>query len=66
MSSISKQVMLSRSQALVIALVGKQNACLWWTSSNLAFDNITPELMFKEDPDRIYNYLMQHAIGDYQ
>jgi hypothetical protein len=41
-------------------------ACKWWTSSNLAFDSITPEQMSKEDLTRVYNYLMQHTSGDYQ
>jgi len=63
---MSPSVMLGRCQVLVIALVGKQNACKWWTSSNLAFDSITPEQMSKEDLSRVYNYLMQYASGDYQ
>ncbi len=63
---MSPSVMLARCQVLVIALVGKQMACKWWTSSNLAFDSITPEQMSKEDLTRVYNYLMHHASGDYQ
>jgi hypothetical protein len=55
--------MLARCQVLVVALVGKQMACKWWTSSNLAFDSITPEQMSKEDLTRVYNYLMHHANG---
>lgn len=57
--------MLVRCQTLVVALVGKQMACKWWTSSNLAFDNTTPEQMSKKDLSKVYNYLMHNASGDY-
>ena len=57
--------MLKRCQVLVIALVGKQMACKWWTSSNLAFDSITPEQMSKQDLSKVYDYLMHHASGVY-
>jgi hypothetical protein len=63
---MSPNVMLKRCQILVVALVGKQNACKWWTSSNRAFDNITPEQMSKQDLNRVYDYLMPHGSGDYQ
>ena len=55
--------MLKRCQILVIALVGKQMACKWWTSTNLAFDSTTPEQMSKQDLSKVYNYLMTHAHG---
>jgi len=57
--------MLKRCQVLVVALVGKQMACKWWTSTNLAFDNITPEQMSKQDLNKVYDYLMHHASGVY-
>jgi len=30
---------------------------LWWDSTNLAFSNQTPNEVFKEDRDRVFNYL---------
>ena len=50
-----------RSEALVIALVGKEMAPKWWQSENKAFGDKTAEVMFQEDPEAVYNYLMDHA-----
>lgn len=50
-----------RSEALVIALVGKQAADKWWISPNKAFDGKTPEKYWLIDPRCVYNYLMHHA-----
>ena len=50
-----------RSEALVIALVGKEMAVNWWNSSNKGFGGKTAEVMFLEDPETVYNYLMDHA-----
>jgi hypothetical protein len=50
-----------RSEALVIALVGKEMAPKWWQSENKAFDGKTAEVMFQQDPELVYNYLMDHA-----
>ena len=56
--SIAKQ----RSDALVIALVGKDLAHVWWKSPNKAFDMKSPDDMWIEDYNRVYNYLMHHAF----
>ena len=52
-----------RSQALVIALVGKVHAELWWTSANRAFEGQTPLEQFDRNAERVYGYLMQSAEG---
>jgi len=62
---MNHDVMLKHCRVLVVALVGKDMACKWWTGNNLAFDNITPEQMSKQDLSKVYNYLMQHASGTY-
>jgi hypothetical protein len=60
-----KQVLLARSQALVIALIGKQAAESWWTSANIAFEGYTPQEHFDVNAERVYSYLLSHADGSY-
>jgi hypothetical protein len=49
-------------EALVIALVGKTNADLWWNSYNEYF-NAIPRLL---PVDEVYDYLMAQGGGAYQ
>jgi hypothetical protein len=60
-----KQVLLARSEALVIALLGRQASESWWTSANLAFKGYTPREQFDTNPEQVYSYLMSHADGSY-
>ena len=55
------EVIKQRCEMLVIALVGKELAPKWWQSTNNAFDGKTPEVMFQEDPNAVYDYLLNHA-----
>ena len=55
------EVIKQRCEMLVIALVGKELAPKWWLSKNKAFDGKTPEAMYQEDPNRVYEYLMDYA-----
>jgi len=57
-------VMRQRSEALVIALVGKDAAEKWWNSHNKAFDK-TPHEQWFDDPHQVYEYLMNHGAGEY-
>jgi hypothetical protein len=59
------RVLKARSEALVIALVGKALAQAWWTGANKAFEGQTPQEQFDKNPERVYNYLMQHAQGQW-
>lgn len=53
--------MRKRSEALVLALIGKNQAPNWWSSANKAFDGKTPEEHWKVNPEDVYNYLMYHV-----
>jgi len=57
------RVLRARSEALVVALVGKEHSQLWWTSANRAFEGQTPSEQFDRNAERVYSYLMQHAQG---
>jgi hypothetical protein len=57
------RVLRARSEALVVALVGKDLAPQWWTSANRAFEMQTPTEQFDRNAERVYGYLMQHAQG---
>ena len=37
----------------------------WWSSSNKAFDDMTPNEMWDRDKDRVKNYLLAQLNGDY-
>lgn len=58
-------MMRQRSEALVVALVGKTLATNWWNSANAAFEGQTPEETWKKTPDVVYQYLMNHGGGSY-
>jgi endo-1,4-beta-D-glucanase Y len=60
-----KQVLLARSQALVIAMVGKELSEQWWTSPNKAFEGQTPREQFEANSERVYSYLMRMAEGEW-
>ena len=60
-----KQVLLKRSEALIIALIGKLASESWWTSANTAFEGYTPREHFETNPEKVYSYLMSHADGSY-
>jgi hypothetical protein len=59
-----KRMVRQRSEALVIALVGKELATKWWTSYNKAFKH-TPEAQWELDYRVVYDYLMGHASGSF-
>ena len=48
---------------LVLAMVGKKWATLWWTKPNKHFGGATPEDVFKHSPDDVYKYLLNCAYG---
>jgi len=60
-----KQVLLARSQALVIAMVGKELSEQWWTTTNKAFEGHSPVEIFERHPEYVYNYLMRIAEGEW-
>ncbi len=55
-------VIRSRSESLVIALVGKDASDWWWNSPNKAFDGQTPKETFDKEPEVVYDYLMNNAM----
>jgi hypothetical protein len=58
-------IMHKRCENLVIAMVGKEMAPKWWNGSNKAFDGKSPEEDFKENPEKVYSYLMKSADGEW-
>lgn len=59
---ITPELMRKRSEALVVALVGKPLAPRWWCLPNHAFDMQAPRDV---ELEHVYNYLMGHASGSY-
>lgn len=55
---INNEVTLQRCKTLVIAMVGKDLAPLWWSTQNRAFGFKTPEEVVAADSVQVYNYLM--------
>jgi hypothetical protein len=56
------RVLRARSEALVIALVGKELAPSWWSGANLAFEGQAPST---QNIERVYGYLMRMAQGEW-
>lgn len=52
-----------RCEALIIAMVGKEHAIIWWTKANRHFNGETPESVFERAPDEVYDYLLNCANG---
>lgn len=59
------RVLRARSEALVIAMVGREMAPKWWFGSNKAFEGQTPQEQFDKNPERVYSYLMRMAEGEW-
>ena len=59
------RVLRARSEALIIALVGKEMAPKWWTGPNRAFEGQTPNEQFEQNAERVYSYLMRMAEGEW-
>lgn len=55
---MNDEIMRGRCATLVIALVGKDLAPLWWSGQNRAFGFKTPEEVAVTDLARVYSYLM--------
>lgn len=62
---MDESILLQRSEALVIAMVGKDLSEKWWTSVNHAFEGRTPRQMWEENYRRVYNYLMSCGGGEW-
>jgi hypothetical protein len=60
--TITEHVAKQRSVALVIAMVGKDHADLWWGTPNKAFDGRTPAGVWIEDYQKVYMYLMNKGL----
>ena len=56
------RVLRARSEALVIALVGKELAPSWWSGANRAFEGQAPST---QNIERVYGYLMRMAEGEW-
>jgi len=57
----AREIMRKRSEALAIAMLGKESANKWWNSRNKEFDMETPEEMWAKDHRRVYSYLMSYS-----
>lgn len=58
-------MMFEKFNKVVIALVGEQNADIWWHSPNKAFGDKHPIDVLAEDHTKISDYLYSHLNGDY-
>jgi hypothetical protein len=65
MKSTPVETLRARSEALAIAMLGKELAVKWWDSSNRKFSGITPNQQWEKDPESVYSYLMISAEGEW-
>lgn len=59
------RVLKARSEALIIAMVGRELATQWWHGANKAFEGQTPHEQFEQNAERVYSYLMRMAEGEW-
>jgi predicted phosphohydrolase len=51
---------------ILFALLGRKELVAdWWHSSNRAFNNLTPNIMWEQDKEVVRNYLLGQLNGDY-
>lgn len=56
-------VMRRRCESMILSMVGAELAPDWWNRKNYAFDGVTPNEMFEQDPERVYRYICGHVDG---
>jgi hypothetical protein len=59
----TEQELRNIANNLVASLVGPNMVEAWWTTSNRAFDDRTPEAQWTQGSDAVVNYLMHHAFS---
>lgn len=64
-TTMTDELMRLRSEDIVVAMVGKDNAFRWWHSANKAFDGKTPEQQWMCNPRVVYQYLMNNLEGEW-
>lgn len=57
--------MFTKLNKIVIALVGVENADIWWHSPNKAFQNKHPIDALVDTPEDVKEYLLGQLNGDY-
>ena len=50
-------------EAMILSMVGAEMAPDWWNRKNYAFGGSTPNEMFEQDPERVYQYIIGHIDG---
>lgn len=54
-----------RAQQIVVALVGDQQADVWWHTPNRAFGGRAPVIQWDDDQRKVLQYLFSQLSGDY-
>ena len=53
-------LMKVRCNRILVSLVGEALVDKWWSSSNLAFEGLTPCKQWEKDPLVVYKYLLKN------
>jgi hypothetical protein len=59
---MQNKVLRERSEALIIAMIGRAMSIGWWNKPSKAFDGNTPNEQWKTDPEFVYNYLISAGM----
>jgi hypothetical protein len=65
MNSLSEERMKYHSHNIVISLVGESLADKWWLSPNAAFEGKTPITQWDDDPNTVFQYLLNQLDPGY-
>lgn len=61
-TSTQTETLRKKSEALIIAMIGRAMSVGWWNKPSKAFSGNTPNEQWKTDPESVYNYLMNSGM----
>jgi hypothetical protein len=50
---------------LLKGMLGEKYAQEWWLTPNKAFDGEIPKIVFESEPNKVYQYLISCAEGEW-
>ena len=57
------RLMRSRCEAIILSILGLEEANIWWNSKNTGLDGKTPNEIWEIDPEKVYRHVCGHVDG---
>jgi len=62
---MSIDIIQNRCNMLLKGMLGEKYAQEWWLTPNKAFDGEIPKIVFESEPNKVYQYLISCAEGEW-